>query len=843
MKHKNLFAALALCIFFQTTNAGLQEDFDKAALSENKQVQISGKHFLDAPIRLDARHSGLKIEGSKNAQILGGKQISNWQKEGKFWTAKLDADSVEVLFVNGKRAKVAESEDIYYFHSTYLNKLQTPLTEAFVARAKDVEALEKLSEAELEEVYLDTFTGWYNTKCRLLKIEKNADANMRTVFVINPNKFNFYKFENAPRFKICNAPNLLDKAGEFYFDKSTKILRYLPRADEDIKTSETYYPTLSTIFIIAGKNKDELAENISINEISFKLAAVFADEKKEQFPQAAVNTNALFEIENARNISISNCEIGLCNTYGLWFKGGVTGSVLKDSVFYDCGSGGVKIGLVPHESIVQGKLTENIKVANNIICKYGYYDKAGVGIIILNSGKNTLENNTIFDGYYSGISVGWVWGFAQTLTKEIKVLNNKIFKIGYGRLSDMGGIYTLGDAEGSVISGNEISEVNRHRYGGWGIYNDEGSANWLIEKNYVHNTQDDGYIMHYGRNCKVVNNFFRDGETSQFALGRKGDDYKNSFFFERNLIVYSAPAKLVKDNEQINSATAPIDKNIYWNENADVDFSGIGLEAWQKLGQDKNSKIVNNTKFSEKLLKEFAKETGYEIFKTSAGVKNKMANKLAEILKNYPFQTVERNPIEAPWDLPLDEDLSQQILNETPKHFKPDSNKGNKDIILLEDPDGKRFVRYTDSVCDDRKYLPSAYYNTRITGEEVEIEFDFRVDESNTSFFVQARGLGALVSGPIFWVREGKSDTAKGRLDLPKNKWLHFKGSFKMGADAQKVMSYKVYDAESEIISHTAKYYQGPILRVATIVVASMSNKDGDTFDIANLKAHAKKQN
>lgn len=61
-----LFAAnFAACAMAENS---LQEMFDSAAASPEKTLKLEAKrYFLDSPIKLDSRHSGLKVAGKSGA--------------------------------------------------------------------------------------------------------------------------------------------------------------------------------------------------------------------------------------------------------------------------------------------------------------------------------------------------------------------------------------------------------------------------------------------------------------------------------------------------------------------------------------------------------------------------------------------------------------------------------------------------------------------------------------------------------------------------------------------------------------------------------------------------------
>ena len=177
----------------------------------------------------------------------------------------------------------------------------------------------------------------------------------------------------------------------------------------------------------------------------------------------------------------------------------------------------------------------------------------------------------------------------------------------------MGGIYSLGLSPGSVIRGNRVHDVDARCYGGWGIYNDEGTSDMLIENNVVWNTKFAGFFIHYARESVVRNNIFALGRLEQLSLSIP-ERHTTLYFYDN--IVYWKTGKLFEGNwgehpyhfywhpryePEDRSDWIRLDRNVYFNPEkqlADVHFgedvlncetNGVDFASWQARGRDRSS--------------------------------------------------------------------------------------------------------------------------------------------------------------------------------------------------------------------------------------------------------------
>lgn len=550
-------------------------------------VLREGTYRLQETLALGPEDSATTYEAAKGDRVTisGGRLITGFGPTEVNGRKVLVADvpgvkdgkwSFTQLFVNGvRRPRTRLPKEGWYYIADLagvpFDVEWTKGQDRFRFKEGEIKNWKNLSDVDIVGLTL-----WVEMRMPI----KSVDEASHTVELAKKSTFRLTEDQNqrGGRYFIENVFEALDTPGQWYLDRPAGKLYYYPMPGEDAEKIRVEAPSLEQIVRVVGEDGKPVEEvafrNISFAHSEFRMPAQYSGSA-----QAAVDVPGAVYFENARNCSVSQCDVSHIGTYAVEFGKGCRGNKVEKSRMVDLGAGGVKISAG----------SEGTTVVDNEIGDGGKVFMSAVGVWIGDSPSNKVLHNNIHDLYYTGVSLGWTWGYAETRTRENIIEQNHIHNIGSAVLSDMGGIYSLGTQPGSVLRNNLIHDIQSYGYGGWGIYTDEGSSGILIENNVVYKTKTGGFHQHYGKENIVRNNIF--ALASEQQLQRSREEEHLSFTFERNIVYYEQGALLGSNwaNDHYE-----MDHNVYWDASGrPVEFAGVSFDEWKKRGHDEHSVIAD----------------------------------------------------------------------------------------------------------------------------------------------------------------------------------------------------------------------------------------------------------
>ncbi len=579
-----------------------------------------GVYFFDTPVVFTPEDSDLTLAAYPGAHpvLSGGRLITGWKEvtvQGKrLWAADV-AEAREgkwlfrELWVNGRRAIRARHPNRGYLAIADLPDKTATWTQGqtrFRFHEGDLESWRTITNAEVV-----VMTLWTESRLPITGVdekERIVTFSKRSVFQLAPG--DLYYVEGVFEF--------LDEPGEWYLDPTAGTLYYRPRPGEKLGDIQAIAPVLSQVVRFDGRPESgQFIKQVTLRGLTFShtewcfpkgfQSAGDAPEVSPPpnagiggFGQAAVGVPGAVRADGLRDCTFEDCRFANLGDYGLELARGCQQNRIIRCEFSDLGAGGIKIG----ETWVRngaGEQTGSNEVSQCRLYDGGKMFPSAVGVWIGQSPGNRLTHNLIHDFYYTAISIGWTWGPGPALASNNLVEFNHVHHIGVKSdgdgpiLSDMGGIYTLGKQPGTVIRNNLWHDIAGIRYGGWGIYFDEGSSGILAENNVVYRTTHGGFHQNnYGENNVVCNNLFAYGRDAQ--LNRSQPESHLSFSFVTNIVYFDSGSLLA--GEWSGDDHYRMDWNVYFDARPDAkpDQLRLGLcawQQWQERGHDRHSLVAD----------------------------------------------------------------------------------------------------------------------------------------------------------------------------------------------------------------------------------------------------------
>jgi hypothetical protein len=471
--------------------------------------------------------------GDQRPIVTGGRMIEGWKVEDDgSWTTTVEAVrdgqwSFRQLFgmqtgkEQAKRLTRAREPDVGYYR---VEKVGPDRRSSFTFAEDDLQRYENLDTVEL--VFLH---DWCVSRTPIASLDVE---NRKVVFpypIGGSNRWSAMDwFEKHPRYFVENAREMLDTPGEWFLDRDSGKLAYLPLPGQTLENMRFYAPAAKQLIVVRG----DMASGKRARGLEFanlimagtawetrngvywgrQAATYFIPEGKGPHFEA---DPAAIHFSLSENCTLRDIQATNIGASAIWLERDCKQCRIEGCQVNDIGANGIMIGegqvrTVGDDQPWWSAAAEQASQGNRIVrCRVHDCGKllyGSVGIWIGLASDTAVVGNEVYDQPYTGISVGWMWWNPRSRDKprrtpcrENRVLGNHIHHI-MQILSDGGGIYTLGIQPDSRLAWNHIHDIplNMGRAESNGMFLDQGTGGFMIDENLIYNVVKSPFRFHKG---------------------------------------------------------------------------------------------------------------------------------------------------------------------------------------------------------------------------------------------------------------------------------------------------------------------------------------------------------
>ena len=338
-----------------------------------------GTHYLTEALEFtpaDSGSNGFSVHymsyPGEEVTVSGAKTLHGWTEGADgIWQTSVELpagiDYITSMDINGVPARRAQSEEPGRFIRPFPS---VSALEGFYTAAADLpHTYENQQDIQLQVAYMWR-TYIYNVE-EIIQNTENAEESIVTIsrFVDLqakadiPDQLSYISNGEVNwGYTIINAKEELDRPGEFYYDRTAKILYYMPRDGENMHNAKAEVPVLEKLIDVRG-NALEVVQNISFSGITF-AHTTWQDMARYGFHSGQSNefyaaeemlvyndfvgkfiVPAAIRLNFTENLIFENNVFRALDTVGIGLYHGADYTQIYGNRFYDLADSAVTVGL------------------------------------------------------------------------------------------------------------------------------------------------------------------------------------------------------------------------------------------------------------------------------------------------------------------------------------------------------------------------------------------------------------------------------------------------------------------------------------------------------------------
>lgn len=553
--------------------------------------------------------------------VSGGVVLDDWTTatvNGRtMWFTDLPAVAAgdwefKQLFVDGMRAQRSRWPKEGWFRMAEVDN-ETRLD--FRVDDSDLQGINITGWPDLQNVEVVMLHRWVEDRNKILSF--NPSTNWIS---LSPPRPDYDLFGSHPAheagfaaYYFDNVFETLSEPGEFYLNRESGRLYYVPMPGQTPENTQVIAPKLKQLVSLAGKPANDGASlqnvrlwNVTFSNLAFMhtLSGLLTDHIGTG--NGATNSaNAAIQYVYSRKGAITGCFFGHLGEYAIELGPETTGFDINSNFFRSLAAGALKSWQVVSPQNFEQR-TGFIAIQDNDILGHALFWHGAPALLCTQNIFMSIEHNHIREGSFNGINISGVESNILRYGHSNHVRKNRIHDIGLGMLSDLAGIYAPGQNPHGIIEGNVVHDIVVRDYTSPAIYLDGTAEYWTVRYNWLsrsntklmnikgwtHSVHDNVFAYSANKILDRRNGDLPSGQSSEFPLLTRSAPE-----FTRNIHVpLSAAAYSNEEYSDVISPWAVTDDNVFWNHGMEpwVFLPDLTLAQFQASdGQDLNSLVID----------------------------------------------------------------------------------------------------------------------------------------------------------------------------------------------------------------------------------------------------------